>query len=109
MTAARSVRLKHPIQHCGESVETLELRVPTAELFRVIERAERGKDGTTLPVLAYFTGVSVMTIATLRLADANAVLREVKAIAAEEGLELELDGAGGQGDAEDAEAQPGKA
>ena len=100
--AVETLELSKVIHYAGEEVTVLSFREPTGAVLRVIELSQdRGKDGQTLPLLAYFTGIGIPALATLTLRDTIAAIGIVQGLMVDAGLDI--------GDEDEDEASgPGK-
>ena len=69
------MELSKPVRFAGEDITELRFRDPTGKLLSVIEANQANpKNGQSLPLIAYFTGVDVAALERMTFGDTlNAV------------------------------------
>ena len=68
--AIRTLELSKPVRFAGADIDELRFREPTGKLLSVIEANQSNpKNGQSLPLLAYFTGLDIGALERMAFAD----------------------------------------
>lgn len=95
--AVRTLELTKPVRFAGADVDELRFREPTGKLLSVIEANQANpKNGQSLPLLAYFTGMDIAALERMAFSDTLKAVEIVGELMVESGLVGDEEGGPGK-------------